>query len=76
MDTFWDSYQSVIHLNSKLTEVDKFNYLWSLLEHSAYDPIAGLTLSAANYQQSIEILHNRFGNKQVIVSKHMNMLIT
>ena len=48
--SFWDSYQSVVHLNSELTDVDKFNYLRSLLDHSAYDAIAGLTLSAANHK--------------------------
>jgi len=73
--SFWDSYQSAIHLNSELTEVDKFNYLRSLLEHTAFDAIAGLTLSAANYQQAIEILRKRFGNKQVIISKHMDTLM-
>lgn len=30
--TFWDSYESAIHNNDGLTEVDKFNYLRSLLE--------------------------------------------
>lgn len=54
--SFWDSYQSAIHWNSDLTEVNKFNYLRSLLNHSAYDAIAGLTLSSTNYQQVIEIL--------------------
>ena len=73
--SFWDSYRSVIHLNPELTEVDKFNYLRSLLDHSAHDAIAGLTLSSANYQQAIEILHKHFGNKQVIISKHMDILM-
>ena len=59
---FWDSYKSAIHLNSALSDVDKFNYLRSLLEKSAYDAIAGLTLSAANYREAIEILKKRFGN--------------
>ena len=73
--SFWDSYQSAIHANSGLSEVDKFNYLRSLLDHTAFDAIAGLTLSAANYQQAIEILRKRFGNKQVIISKHMDTLL-
>ena len=51
------------------------NYLWSLLDHSAYDANDGLTLSSTNYQQAIEILHKRFGNKLVIILKHMNMLM-
>ena len=74
--SFWDSYQSAVHLISELTDVDKFNYLRSLLDHSAYDAIACLTLSAANYKQAIEILRKRFGNTQVIISKQMDMLMS
>ena len=70
--SFWDSYQSAVHANS---EVDKFNYLRSLLDSSAHNAIAGLTLSSANYQQAIEILRKRFGNKQIIISKHMDTLL-
>jgi len=66
--SFWDSYQSAIQLNSELTEVDMFNYLLSLLEHTAFDAIAGFTLSAANYQQAIEILRKQFGNKSSSLS--------
>ena len=74
--SFWDSYQSAIHNNDGLSDVDKFNYLRSLLDHTALDAIAGLTLSSANYQQAIEILCKRFGNKQVIVSKLMDTLMS
>ena len=74
--SFWDSYQSAVHLSSELTDVDRFNYLWSLLDHSAYDAIAGLTLSSANYKQAIEILRKCFGNTQVIISKHMDTLMS
>ena len=56
--TFWDSYDSTIHRNDDLTtDVDKFNYLRSLLERTAYESIPGLTLSLANYWESIDILH-------------------
>ena len=37
--SFWDSYWAAIHLNTELSEIDKFNYLRSLLEHTAYDAI-------------------------------------
>ena len=62
-----------MHNNDTLTDVHKFNYLRSLLERLAYEAIAGLTLSAANYKEAIEILKKRFGNKQLIVSKHMEV---
>ena len=39
--SFWDSYESAIHDNRELSDIDKFNYLRSLLERSAYDSIAG-----------------------------------
>ena len=58
-----------------LTDVDKFNYLRSLLERTAYEAISGLTLSSANYQEAIDILQKRFGNKQLIISKHMEILL-
>ena len=72
---FWDSYESAIHLNSALTDVDKFNYLRSLLEKSAYEAIAGLTLSSANYHEAIEILKKCFGNRPMIISRHMEVLL-
>ena len=69
---FWDLFQSAIHLNPELSDVDKFSYLRSLLDSTAYDAIAGLTLSTTNYQQAVEVLCKRFGNKQVIISNHMD----
>ena len=55
--------------------MDKFNYLRSLLERTALDAIAGLTLSAVNYREAVEILQKRFGNKPLIISKHMETLL-
>ena len=72
---FWDSYESAVHDNNALSDVDKFNYLRSLLERSAYEAIAGLTLLSANYQEAIEILKKRFGNRQMIISRHMEVLL-
>ena len=48
----------------------------SLLDGTALEAISGLTLSSANYLQATEILRKRFGNKQIVISKHMDTLIT
>ncbi len=72
---FWDSYESAVHNNDGLTDIDKFNYLRSLLERAAYEAISGLTLSSANYREAVEILKKRFGNRQLIISKHMELLL-
>ena len=73
--TFWDSYKAAIHDNASLSDIDKFNYLRSLLQGSALDAVSGLTLTAANYKEGISVLERRFGNKQQIVAKHMDILL-
>ncbi|VDI73293.1 Hypothetical predicted protein [Mytilus galloprovincialis] len=61
---FWDSFQSSVHSNTKLTDIEKFNYLWSKLQGEAKRAVSGLTLSSDNYSLAINILQERFGNKQ------------
>ena len=72
--SFWDSFQSAVHNNSKLMNVDKFSCLRSLLEGPAAAAIAGLTLTNENYVKAIEMLKERFGNKQVTITGHMETL--
>ncbi|XP_068692734.1 uncharacterized protein [Montipora foliosa] len=71
--TFWDAFESSIHKNSKLAPIDKFNYLNSLLMKPALDAISGLFLTASNYEEAIAILKKRFGNKQQIINRHMDI---
>ena len=71
---FWESYRAAIHDNTSLNDADKFNYLRSLLEHTTLDAISGLSLTGPNYHEAISILEKRFGNKQRIISKHMDAL--
>ncbi len=73
--TFWDAFNSSVHSNPTLFPVDKFNCLVSLLESSAAEAIAGLVITAANYNEAISILKRRFGNPQLIVSRHMETLL-
>lgn len=73
--TFWDSFRSAVHENPELHNIDKFNYLKSLLGGSAAATIAGLPLTNDNYTAAIELLTKRFGNKQVIISSHMDSLL-
>ena len=72
---FWDSFNSAIHSNSDLSKVDKFNYLRSMVSSSALEAISGLTLTGDNYDEAVEILQKRFGNKQLIINKHMEQLL-
>ena len=73
--SFWDSYNSTIHNNSRLSKTDKFNYLQGLLDGAAARSIKGLTLTEVNYDSAIELLKQRFGKPKQIVAAHMDELI-
>ena len=73
--SFWQSFNSAIHSNTDLNDIDKFNYLHMYLEQSAADTISGLELNSANYHEAIKLLTNRFGNKQIIVRSYMDSLL-
>ena len=73
--TFWDSFESAVHRNPDLSKIDKFNYLNSLLEGPASRAIQGLTVTENNYHAAIEILQQRFGKPQQIISAHMDELL-
>ena len=74
-NTFWDSFQFAAHDNPEISQVDKFNYLNSVLEEPAARSIAGLTLTASNYENAVGILQDRFGKTQQIITAHMDELI-
>lgn len=73
--SFWESFRSAVDTNSSLTNVDKFNYLRSLLEGPALNATTGLSLTRLRYEEAIEILTERFGNKQLIISAHVEALL-
>lgn len=73
--TFWDAFESSVHKNTKLAPIDNFNYLNSLLVKPATEAISGLSLTSANYEEAVAILKRRFGNKQLIINKHMDILL-
>ena len=73
--SFWDSFEAAIHNNEQLSSIDKFNYLRTLLEGPAAAAVAGLSLTSSNYTEAVAVLKKRFGNKQLIISAHMDMLM-
>ena len=73
--SFWESFESTVHQNEDLANIDKFNYLNSLLEGPAARAIQGLPVTEANYESAVKLLQERFGNKQKIISSHMEELL-
>ena len=73
--TFWDSFSAAVHCNEALTGVQKFNYLRAQLMDEAARTIVGLPLTNDNYQHSIKLLKERFGQTDKIVNSHMQALL-
>lgn len=70
--TFWNSFESSIHNNPNLTDVDKLNYLVASLDPPASDSISGLKITSVNY---VGLLKKRYGNRQCIITSHMDILL-
>ena len=62
----------------QMTNIEKFNYHNSLLDSTAAEAVAGMSLTDANYNEAVVILKKRFGNTQLIhliVNQHMHALL-
>ena len=70
--SFWDIFASAIDKNEELEPVQKFNYLKSYLYGDAARAIDGFKPTNETYFEAVRLLHERFGDKQVIISGHMN----
>lgn len=66
--TFWDLFESSIHNNTSLSDINKFNYLNAQLEGCTSEAVAGLRLTSVNYSEAIAILKRRFSNMQLIIT--------
>ena len=73
--TFRDLFEVAVMNNEKLSNVEKFTYLMGYVEGKAKAAIEGLPVTERTFLEAIQILDNRFGNKQAIVSSHMEELV-
>ena len=74
-NAFWQSFECAIHANENITGVHKLNDLMNLLEGPAHRVVKGLDITKENYNHAIETSKTRFGNKQHIISAHMQALL-
>ena len=58
-----------------MNDIDRFVRLRSLVQETAYDTIAGLALTAANYKVAVDLLKQRFGQRQLIINCDMENLM-
>ncbi|XP_054713428.1 uncharacterized protein LOC129222889 [Uloborus diversus] len=73
--TFWNSFESAIHKNELLNNVDKFNYLKAYLGGTAMNTVEGFPITAENYDNAIRALKDRYAETDLLISAHMNNII-
>lgn len=66
-------YKISVRDNPLLSDVEKFSYLQTF---TCKNPISGLALTEINYAEAISILESHFGNRERIISKHMEALLS
>ena len=72
---FHDTFGATVGENNKLSDIEKFTYLKGYLSGEAERCIEGLALTKDNYREALEILEERYGNRQLIVASHMNRIL-
>jgi len=73
--TFCDSFNAAVHLNPTLSGVQKFNYLCAQLHGDAASVIAGFPLIDHNYEHSVTLLRDRFGQSYKLVHAYTEALL-
>lgn len=71
---FRDSYTSLIHENTSLSNIAKYQYLKSSLLGDAFSVIEALELSGQNYDIAWKLICNRFDNKTQLINTHLKSL--
>jgi len=72
---FWDCFAAAIDTNPTLTGVQKLSYLRAQLQGEATRVITGLRLTHTNYQTSVTLLKECYGEPQQIISAHVQALL-
>jgi len=73
--SFWDCFEAAVHNNPSLTNAQKLNYLLTQLQHDAARVVAGFPLTGVNYEHSVTLLRQRYGQTHKLVIAHMNALV-
>ena len=71
----FDHQNSFVHQNSNLSDVEKFQYLRSLLVSVAAALVCNYPLSNELYMMAYEVLQDRYNNKRRLVHHYIDKLL-
>lgn len=68
--TFQDLFNSMVHMNSNIAEVQKFVYLRMYLAGEALGMVQNLATNAANYTVAWTMITTRYNNRRILIQSH------
>lgn len=68
---FHDTFQAIIYANVSLDDIQKLQYLRTLLSDEAKNVVSSLEISVANYEVVWNLLRERYDNKRIIAQNHI-----
>lgn len=72
--SFYDTFNSLVHNNTQLSDIEKYHYLKSCLREEAAQVIKALEMSSVNYIIAWDLLKDRFQNKRLFINNHIKGL--
>ncbi|XP_064469553.1 uncharacterized protein LOC135384272 [Ornithodoros turicata] len=72
--TFWEQFRTAVHENGRLSKIEKFQYLRTLLKGDAASVIRGLQATESCYDDAVDILKQRFGDTARIEREYLTKL--
>ncbi|XP_055526953.1 uncharacterized protein LOC129719584 [Wyeomyia smithii] len=73
---FHDLFNTLIHSNTQLSPMQKFQYLKAVLKGDALRLVQSLAVSSANYMIAWDLLRKRFDNKHYLIKQHLSALLS
>ena len=74
-NTFIDSCERAIDKNDTLPEIQKMDYLKNLVEGKAVTIISSIKLANENYNICLNLLKERYEDKQLMIHSHTSKLL-
>lgn len=71
---FYETFETLVHNNPQLDEIQKFYYLLDSLEGNARRVLDCLEITRGNYVGALDLLKQRFYNKPIIIQTHLRAL--
>lgn len=73
--TFYDVYRTLIHENTGLTDIERFQYLVASLSKDALTVVKNLPITEDNYKIAYAALVARYQNKRVLLTNYWQSIV-